>query len=75
MSILTITKKNSTASTNIEDEGSLLTAVTTTNMLNQLRDSEYDEDDDLLTSRPTPTGSPPPGTVTSPNSAGTILIF
>lgn len=69
--MLTATQKTSTASTNDEDDGVLLSAVTTKNMLSQLRgDSDYDEEDDALTSRPTPTGSPPPVTVTTTNSAG-----
>jgi len=48
--------------TNEEDDDALLSTVTAKNLLNQLRaDSEYDEDDEI-TSRPTPTGSPPPVT-------------
>jgi len=68
--MLTATKK-----TNIEDDSALLTA---NSMLNQLRtDSDYDEEDDELTTRPTPTGSPPPVSVTTAaNSAGmNKLIF
>jgi len=67
--MLTATKK-----TNIEDDSALLTA---NSMLNQLRtDSDYDEEDDELTTRPTPTGSPPPVSVTTVNSAGmNKLIF
>lgn len=69
MSMLTATKK-----TNIEDDSALLTA---NSMLNQLKtDSDYDEEDDELTTRPTPTGSPPPVSVTTANSAGmNKLIF
>lgn len=66
MSTLTATKK-----TNIEDDAALLSTVTTNSILNQLRgDSDYDEEDDELTTRPTPTGSPPPVSVTTANSAG-----
>lgn len=67
--MLTATKK-----TNIEDDSALLTA---NSILNQLRtDSDYDEEDDELTTRPTPTGSPPPVSVTTANSAGmNKLIF
>lgn len=69
--MLTATKDSSTVSTNKEDGGVLLSAVTSKNILSQLRtDSEYDEEDDVLTSRPTPTGSPPPITVSTVNSAG-----
>lgn len=69
--MLTATKDTSSASTTKEDDGVLLSAVTSKNILSQLRsDSEYDEEDDLLTSRPTPTGSPPPITATTVNSAG-----
>lgn len=71
MSMLTATKN-----TNIEDDAALLSTVTTNSMLNQLRaDSEYDEEDDELTTRPTPTGSPPPGSVTTANSAGMNKLF
>jgi len=71
MSMLTATKKM-----NIEDDAALLSSVTTNSMLNQLRaDSEYDEEDDELTTRPTPTGSPPPASVTTANSAGMNYLF
>jgi hypothetical protein len=69
--MLTATKK-----TNIEDDSVLLSTVTTNIMLNQLRtDSDYDEEDDELTTRPTPTGSPPPVSVTTANSAGINKLF
>lgn len=69
--MLTATKKM-----NIEDDAALLSTVTTNSMLNQLRaDSEYDEEDDELTTRPTPTGSPPPVSVTTANSAGMKKLF
>lgn len=69
--MLTATKK-----TNIEDDAALLSTVTTNSMLSQLRaDSEYDEEDDELTTRPTPTGSPPPVSVTTANSAGINTLF
>lgn len=59
MSALTATKNTSTK----EDDDALLSAVTAKNILSQLRaDSEYDKEDDELTSRTTPTGSPPPVT-------------
>lgn len=74
MSFLTATKKTPGASNSIEDDAALLSA--TTNMLNKLRaDSEYDEDDDVLLSRPTPNGSPPPVSVTTANSAGMNKLF
>jgi len=69
--MLTATKK-----TNIEDDVTLLSTVPTNSILNQLRaESEYDEEDDELTTRPTPTGSPPPTSVTTVNSAGMNKLF
>lgn len=69
MSILTDTKRTFTPTfNNIEDDAVLTSS---TNILKQLRaDSEYDEDDDALTTKPKPTGSPPPVTVTISNSPG-----
>lgn len=67
MSILTANKN-----TNIEDDGALMSPVVGPKMMNQTRpDSEYDEEDDLVTSRSTATGSPPPVSGTIGNSAGT----
>lgn len=74
MSMLT-TKGSKAPSTASMEKDTVLLA--TANMqLNQLRaNSEYDEDDDLITSRPK-TGSPPPTTnVTSPNSTGMNSII
>lgn len=65
--MLTANKK-----TNIEDDGALMSAVIGPKLMNQIRpDSEYDEEDDLVTSRSTATGSPPPVPGTIGNSAGT----
>lgn len=74
MSALTATKS---ASNNEKDDEALRSAVQTTtkNILSQLRaGSEYDEEDDELTSRPTPTASPPPvASAITANQAGTIV--
>jgi hypothetical protein len=60
---------------NIEDDGALMSAVTGPKLMNQTRpDSEYDEEDDLVTSRSTATGSPPPVSGTIGNSAGTNYL-
>lgn len=67
MSMLTANKK-----TNIDDNSPLMSAVTGPKPMNQTRpDAEYDEEDDLVTSRSTATGSPPPVSGTIGNSAGT----
>jgi len=70
----TLTKGSTASKTCMENDTVLLA---TTNMqLNQLRpDSEYDEDDDLLTSRPSTVSPPPTTNVTSPNSTGMYTII